>query len=178
MESSEFKIGLHGLIVTRQESGLVCSFKVLRCKEFIVTAKRPKNGQSAFESDLSTARYKYANRPLLSASLLDAFKRGASSYSSFSSHVLTIEVLDWVRTSDGDCQPIWRKVAVSELANLPVPLLRIIYSPLDLPNSVSAGGFLRLFDHYNVPSAFLAGRLRSVTHSFGALNNINNYNCT
>ncbi|KAJ9293509.1 hypothetical protein DTO271G3_7774 [Paecilomyces variotii] len=110
-------------------------------------------------------------------SLLDAFKCASSSYPSLSSHDLTIEVLDWVQTSGGDCQPILRKVTVSDLAYLPVPLLRIIYSPLDLPSSVSAGGFLRLFDHYNVPSAFLAGRLRSVTHSFGALNNINNYNC-
>ncbi|XRM46719.1 hypothetical protein ABZX51_009748 [Aspergillus tubingensis] len=65
-----------------------------------------------------------------------------------------------------------------ELGQLPVPVLRIIFSPLDLPSSATAEGLLWLFDHYDAPSAFLAGRLRSVTHSFGALNSINGYNCS
>ncbi|KAF4152776.1 hypothetical protein CNMCM6069_001601 [Aspergillus lentulus] len=110
-------------------------------------------------------------------SLLDAFKRAASNKPACSPDVLKVNVLDWALESNGGYQLIARQVPVPELAQLPVPVLRIIFSPLDLPSSVSAEGFLWLFDHYAAPSAFLAGRLRSVTHSFGALNYMDGYNC-
>ncbi|GFF58026.1 hypothetical protein IFM62136_03646 [Aspergillus lentulus] len=110
-------------------------------------------------------------------SLLDAFKRAASNKPTCSPDVLKVNVLDWALESNGGYQLIARQVPVPELAQLPVPVLRIIFSPLDLPSSVSAEGFLWLFDHYAAPSAFLAGRLRSVTHSFGALNYMDGYNC-
>ncbi|EAW16749.1 uncharacterized protein NFIA_000930 [Aspergillus fischeri NRRL 181] len=87
-------------------------------------------------------------------SLLDAFKRAASNDPACSPDALKLNVLDWCLEPNA-----------------------LSFSPLDLPTSVSAEGFLWLFDHYAAPSAFLAGRLRSVTHSFGALNDMNGYNC-
>ncbi|KAE8166910.1 hypothetical protein BDV40DRAFT_285040 [Aspergillus tamarii] len=112
-------------------------------------------------------------------SLLDAFKRAAFGKPTLlSPHTFTVDVLDSVQASDGRYQLISRKVTVPKLGQLPVPVLRIIFSPLDLPSSATAEGPLWLFDHYAAPSAFLAGRLRSVTHSFGTLNSINGYNCS
>ncbi|GJP90844.1 uncharacterized protein AlacWU_03743 [Aspergillus niger] len=112
-------------------------------------------------------------------SLLDPFKREAFGKPTLlTPHTFTVDVLDSVQAPDGCYQLIPRKVTVPELEQLPVPVLRIIFSPLDVPSSVTAEGFLWLFDHYAAPSAFLAGRLRSVTHSFGALNSINGYNCS
>ncbi|PIG82898.1 hypothetical protein AARAC_011528, partial [Aspergillus arachidicola] len=103
-------------------------------------------------------------------SLLDAFKRAAFGKPTLlSPHTFTVDVLDSVQASDGRYQLILRKVTVPELGH---------FSPLDLPSSATAEGLLWLFDHYTAPSAFLAGRLRSVTHSFGALNSINGYNCS
>ncbi|KAG2001109.1 hypothetical protein GB937_010497 [Aspergillus fischeri] len=101
-------------------------------------------------------------------SLLDAFKRAASNDPACSPDALKLNVLDWCLEPNGGYHLIARQAPVPELAQLPVPVLRII---------VSAEGFLWLFDHYAAPSAFLAGRLRSVTHSFGALNDMNGYNC-
>ncbi|GKZ44962.1 hypothetical protein AbraIFM66951_007307 [Aspergillus brasiliensis] len=112
-------------------------------------------------------------------SLLDPFKREASGKPTLlTPHTFTLDVLDSVQAPDGCYQLIPRKVTVPELGQLPVPVLRIIFSPLDVPSSATAEGLLWLFDHYAAPSAFLAGRLRSVTHSFGALNSINGYNCS
>ncbi|BCR99689.1 uncharacterized protein AKAW2_50031S [Aspergillus luchuensis] len=112
-------------------------------------------------------------------SLLDPFKREAPGKPTpLIPHTFTVDVLDSVQAPDGRYQLIPRKVTMPELGKLPVPVLRIIFSPLDLPSSATAQGLLWLFDHYAAPSAFLAGRLRSVTHSFGALNSINGYNCS
>ncbi|PYH64274.1 uncharacterized protein BO88DRAFT_491489 [Aspergillus vadensis CBS 113365] len=112
-------------------------------------------------------------------SLLDPFKREAFCKPTLlTPHTFTVDVLDSVQAPDGRYQLIPRKVTMPELGKLPVPVLRIIFSPLDLPSSATAQGLLWLFDHYAAPSAFLAGRLRSVTHSFGALNSINGYNCS
>ncbi|KAA8651688.1 uncharacterized protein ATNIH1004_000584 [Aspergillus tanneri] len=130
-------------------------------------------------------------------SVFDAFKRAASSKPSSPSHPPKVHVIDWVQELDGkyisfglctvmgsqltgqagSYRSISRNATVAELAQLPVPLLRIIFSPLDLPTSDAAESVIWLFEHYDTPSAFLTGRLRSVTHSFGAMDDVNGYNC-
>ncbi|KAJ5760679.1 hypothetical protein N7520_007835 [Penicillium odoratum] len=89
--------------------------------------------------------------------LLDAFKDIPGDTKA--SDVSTVDVLDWNQEARF-YRLISHKVTVPELAQLPVPFLRIIFSSLDLPNSGSMDKFRWIFDHYSVPSAFLAGRLR------------------
>ncbi|KAL2354960.1 hypothetical protein BJ546DRAFT_1061247 [Cryomyces antarcticus] len=57
---------------------------------------------------------------------------------------------------------------VGDLAKRPECQLRIIFAPLDVPQAESANGHLALYERFAVPTAFLSGRLQSVSKSFGA----------
>jgi hypothetical protein len=59
-----------------------------------------------------------------------------------------------------------------------VLLMQNSFAPLDYPTKANTPGLLWLFDHYSLPTAFLGERLQSVATSFGALDDIDGYNCT
>ncbi|KAL3471446.1 hypothetical protein BJX99DRAFT_250458 [Aspergillus californicus] len=90
-----------------------------------------------------------------------------------------LEILDWHGGSHPVNPPRFSSqiVVPSELHRLPVPRVRIILAPLDLPRTAQSPSLLQLCRHYSVPSAFLEARIRSVTHSFGALDGAE-YNCS
>ncbi|KAJ5115935.1 hypothetical protein N7456_000283 [Penicillium angulare] len=52
---------------------------------------------------------------------------------------------------------------------------QVSFAPLDLPQTAQSPSLLELARHYSVPSAFFEERIRSVTHSFGSVDNNNGY---
>lgn len=102
--------------------------------------------------------------------------------------------MHWFTVWAGGRQPQINTVPVLDLAEHPLPPLRIMlcaflsleftimlmqnsFAPLDLPTEANTPGLLWLFKHYSLPTAFLSERLQSVANSFGALNDIDGYNC-
>ncbi|TKA61518.1 hypothetical protein B0A49_08339 [Cryomyces minteri] len=78
---------------------------------------------------------------------------------------LNITVLEWTRGhAVGQREHL---ALVSDLAKRPECQLRIIFAPLDVPQAESANGHLALYERFAVPTAFLSGRLQSVSKSFG-----------
>jgi len=103
------------------------------------------------------------------------FEDWAPQNDSFGPSNLKVEALDYSKDSR---QPQTKMISVLDLAKYPLPPLRIIFAPLDLPTEANTPGFLWLFKHYSLPTAFLSERLQAVANSFGALNDIDGYNCS
>ncbi|OJJ56152.1 hypothetical protein ASPSYDRAFT_157429 [Aspergillus sydowii CBS 593.65] len=81
---------------------------------------------------------------------------------------IRIQALDWV---DGADYPVAHSLSIGQLANSK-PLLRIIF-----PQSARDDGLLWLVQHYSIPTAFLEGEYRAVTHSFGSLDTDDGHRC-
>ncbi|KAL4914969.1 hypothetical protein BDW62DRAFT_133890 [Aspergillus aurantiobrunneus] len=84
-----------------------------------------------------------------------------------------LEALDW---EEGLQYPVSRVLPVEDVAHSR-PLLRVLFPELNRPNSRFADGLLLLAKHYSIPSAFLEGEVRAVTHSFGSLDTKDGYRC-
>jgi len=77
-----------------------------------------------------------------------------------------LRLLEWKeRTSHGESITIER---ATDLEHRPDCALRIIFAPLDLPESTTMRSLLYLFNKYYIPSNFISERLQSVARSFGS----------
>ncbi|KAL4984177.1 hypothetical protein BDW68DRAFT_180912 [Aspergillus falconensis] len=82
-----------------------------------------------------------------------------------------LRVLDWV-DARGACFPRAYELPIVKIAD-EGPLLRVIFlSPKWLLD-----GLPLLIEHYKIPTAFVEGRIRAVTHLFGSLDTDDGYRC-
>ncbi|KAL6232498.1 hypothetical protein BDW75DRAFT_217716 [Aspergillus navahoensis] len=82
-----------------------------------------------------------------------------------------VAVLEWVETLEA---PRSHVVSLEELSNY-TPPLRIIFPTLSRNGVRVTNGLLWLVRQYGIPTAFLEGELRSVTHAFGSLDTNDGY---
>ncbi|KIW19460.1 hypothetical protein PV08_00032 [Exophiala spinifera] len=79
-----------------------------------------------------------------------------------------IAVLDVALSSTGEfSRSSLGFTTTSTLVKGQAPALRVIFAPLDYPDSGTASTLLTLFEHFSIPTTFLYERVQSVTHSFG-----------
>ncbi|KAL2812566.1 hypothetical protein BDW59DRAFT_167780 [Aspergillus cavernicola] len=84
-----------------------------------------------------------------------------------------VEVLDWV---EGLEYPVSQVLSIEAVAHSK-PLLRAIFPELNQPSTQFKDGLLWLANHYSIPTAFLEGEIRAVTHSFGSLDTSDGHRC-